>query len=102
MTPEERLKQTEILLETAARYINRHEEQLLRIDEQFIQTNLQMRQLADLITELAAISRQHQARIEQNEERSRQNQAEIRRIWEYLLSQSGNGQIDLLQKFFMI
>lgn len=84
MLPEERLTQAEKLLETAARYIDRHsqaisrhDEAIRQHDEQMIQINSQMARLIDLFTELTAIARQ--------------NQEENRRIWEYLLSQQGNG-----------
>ena len=91
MTPEARLNQIESILETAARYLNRHEqvfegqEQAFARHEQAIanlevqqqQINERMIRLIDLFTELTTISRQ--------------NQEEIRRIWEYLLSQSNNG-----------
>ena len=87
MTPEERLNQIEALFETAAGYtvrheesINRHEEILTRLDEQIIQTNLRMAELAEMIRELG----QYQ----------RESREEIRRIWQYLSSQSGNGRSD--------
>ena len=84
MTPEERLSQIERLFETAAGYtvrheeaINRHEEMLTRLDEQIVQTNLRMAELAEMVRELG----QYQ----------RESREEIRRIWQYLSSQSGNG-----------
>lgn len=94
MTPEERLRQTEILLETAARYINRHDEAVAQHDEAVARhdeaiaqlnelsarLNTQMLQLVDLFTELSAFTRQ--------------NSEEIRRIWEYLQGQQGNGRTD--------
>lgn len=98
MTPEQRLNQIESILETAARYINRHEEAFERHEQAFANLELQQQQinermigLIDLFSELAAISRQNQEDMRQNREYMRQNREEIRRIWEYLLSQSGNG-----------
>ncbi len=84
MTPEERLSQIETLLETAASYIvrqeepvSRQEERLTQLDEQNIQTSLRMAELAEMIRELG----QYQ----------RESREEIRRIWQYLSSQNGNG-----------
>ena len=119
MTPEARLNQIESILETAARYINRHEQAFERQEQAFArheqvferqeqafarheqaiadlemqqqQINERMIRLIDLFTELTAISRQNQEEMRQTKEEMRQNQEEIRRIWEYLLSQSDNG-----------
>ncbi len=98
MMPEDRLRQAEALLETAARYITRHEEAIVRQAEVNTRLDLRMLELVDMFSELAGIVRQHEERIQQNEERIqqneeryRENQEEIRRIWEYLSSQSGNG-----------
>ncbi|WAN69157.1 hypothetical protein BJP36_43140 [Moorena producens JHB] len=92
MTPEERLTQVENLLETAARYINRHSQTIdLRsryANEQnqadISQLRVSLNETLRLFSELATYQRQSQEDI-------RQTQAEIRRIWEYLLSQSNNG-----------
>lgn len=77
MTPEERLTQAEKLLETAARYIDRHSQTIERNAEAISQLRASMNDVLRLFSELAIYQRQ--------------NQEEIRRIWEYLLSQSGNG-----------
>ncbi len=84
MMPEDRLRQAEALLETAARYITRHEEAIARHEEAIarqaeVNTRLDLRmlELVDMFSELTTITRR--------------NQEEIRRIWEYLMSQSGNG-----------
>lgn len=77
MTPEERLTQAEKLLETAARYIDRHSQMLESNAEEISQLRSSMNNVLQLFSELATYQRQ--------------NQEEIRRIWEYLLNQSGNG-----------
>ncbi len=77
MTPEERLTQAEKLLETAAGYINRHAQMLEQNQAEINQLRASMNETLRLFSELAIYQRQ--------------NQEEIRRIWEYLLSQSGNG-----------
>lgn len=91
MTPEERLAQTEKLLETAARYIDRHSQAIAQNSEMIQQnaaeiTRLKenMNHVLELFAELAAFQRQSQEQINRNQE-------EIRRIWEYLLSQKSNG-----------
>jgi hypothetical protein len=98
MTPEQRLNQAEQLLETAARYINRHSEILEQNATEMSQLRTSLGNVLDLFSELAVYQRQHQAEIRQNQAEIRQNQAEIRqnqaeirRIWEYLLDQSNNG-----------
>ena len=112
MMPEDRLKQAEALLETAARYITRHEEAIARQGEAIArheaaiahheealarqaETNAavdrRMLELVDMFSELTAIARQQNERQERHEAEMRRTQAEIQRIWEYLLSQSGNG-----------
>jgi uncharacterized coiled-coil protein SlyX len=80
MASEERLKRVEILLETAAKAINRNTEAIAEHQENINRLNLQMLQLVDLVAELSAFTRQ--------------NQEEIRRIWEYLQGQQGNGRVD--------
>jgi chromosome segregation ATPase len=77
MTPEQRLTQAEKLLETAARYIDRHSQMLESNAEEISQLRSSMNNVLQLFSELATYQRQ--------------NQEEIRRIWEYLLNQSGNG-----------
>ncbi|WAN69156.1 hypothetical protein BJP36_05910 [Moorena producens JHB] len=80
------------MLKTAARYINRHSQPIdLRsryANEQnqadITQLRVSLNETLRLFSELATYQRQSQEDI-------RQNQAEIRRIWEYLLSQSDNG-----------
>ena len=84
MTPEERLTQVEKLLETAARYIKRHSQMLEQNQAEISQLRVSMNETLRLFSELATYQRQSQEEI-------RQNQVEIRRIWEYLLNQSGNG-----------
>lgn len=84
MTPKERLTQTENLLETAARYIDRHSQMIEQNAEEIRHLRTSMNEVLQLFSELATYQRQHQAEIQQN-------QAEIQRIWEYLLRQSGNG-----------
>jgi hypothetical protein len=73
MTPEQRLKQAEILLATAAKAINQNTESIEQI-------NLRMLELTSMFSELTSI-------IRHNDQHIRQNQEEIKRIWEYLLSQ---------------
>jgi ATP phosphoribosyltransferase len=84
MTPEARLSQVEKLLETAARYIDRHSQAIEQNREEIRQLRTSMNEVLQLFSDLAAYQRQNQEII-------RQNQEEIRRIWEYLLNQSGNG-----------
>jgi exonuclease VII small subunit len=84
MTPEERLTQAEKLLETTARYINRHSETLEQHDREMSHLRTTLDRTLEIFGELAAYQRQSQERMERHEQ-------EIRRIWEYLLSQSGNG-----------
>ena len=84
MTPEQRLNQAEQLLETAARYINRHSEILAQNATEMSQLRTSLGNVLDLFSELAVYQRQQQEAI-------RQNQEEIRRIWEYLLGRSNNG-----------
>ncbi|NEP33541.1 MULTISPECIES: hypothetical protein [unclassified Moorena] len=94
------------MLETAARYINRHSQTIdLRsryANEQnqadITQLRVSLNETLRLFSELATYQRQSQEEIIQNQEEIRQsqeeiiqNQQEIRRIWEYLLNQSGNG-----------
>jgi hypothetical protein len=93
MTPEERLTQVEKLLETAARYIDRHSQTIEQNARDISQLRGAMDETLQLFSELAVYQRQHQAEIRQNQEQIRQNQEEIRRIWEYLLNQSGNGHL---------
>ena len=68
----------------ASRYTVLHEEVITRLDEQILDVNLRMAELADIMAELSRYQRESQARMDRNQE-------EIRRIWEYLSSQSGNG-----------
>jgi ABC-type transporter Mla subunit MlaD len=91
MTPEERLTQTEKLLETAARYIDRHSHAIEQNSELIRQNAVEISQLKtnmndvlQLFSELAAFQRQSQEQFNRNQE-------EIRRIWEYLMSQKSNG-----------
>jgi chromosome segregation ATPase len=84
MTPEQRLTQVEKLLETAARYIDSHSQMIEQNAAEISQLRGLVNDVLQLFSELAAYQRQHQAEISQNQE-------EIRRIWEYLLNQSGNG-----------
>ena len=77
MTPEERLTQVENLLETAARYINRHSQTIEQNQAEITQLRVSLNETLKLFSELATYQRQ--------------NQEEIRRIWEYLLNQSNNG-----------
>ncbi|NEO95446.1 MAG: hypothetical protein F6K56_36765 [Moorea sp. SIO3G5] len=77
MTPEERLTQVENLLETAARYINRHSQTIEQNQADITQLRVSLNETLRLFSELATYQRQ--------------SQEEIRRIWEYLLSQSNNG-----------
>ncbi|NEO03573.1 MAG: V-type ATPase 116kDa subunit family protein [Moorea sp. SIO3I7] len=77
MTPEERLTQVENLLETAARYINRHSQTIEENQAEITQLRVSLNETLKLFSELATYQRQ--------------NQEEIRRIWEYLLNQSNNG-----------
>ncbi|NEN95661.1 MAG: V-type ATPase 116kDa subunit family protein [Moorea sp. SIO3I7] len=77
MTPEERLTQVENLLETAARYINRHSQTIEENQAEITQLRVSLNETLRLFSELATYQRQ--------------NQEEIRRIWEYLLNQSNNG-----------
>jgi predicted nucleic acid-binding Zn-ribbon protein len=81
----------EQLLETVARYINRHSEMLEQQEAEMAQLRTSLGNVLDLFSELATYQRQHQEQIRQNQEQIRQNQEEIRRIWEYLLDQSRNG-----------
>ena len=77
MTPEERLTQAEKLLETAAKYIERHSQMIEQNRAEMNQLRGSINDVLQLFSDLATYQRQ--------------NQAEIRRIWEYLLIQSGNG-----------
>ena len=86
MTPEQRLTQAEKLLETAAHYINRHSQMIEQNAAEINQLRTSMNHVLELFSDLASYQRQHQEEI-------RQNQQEIRRIWEYLLNQSGNGHL---------
>ncbi len=85
MTPEEKLTQVEKILETVARYTDRHEKAIIALREQQERLTAQMAQLSEMFSEFLTVSRQQQETI-------RQNQEEIRRIWEYLLRQNQNGQ----------
>ncbi|AOW98841.1 hypothetical protein BJP34_04685 [Moorena producens PAL-8-15-08-1] len=91
MTPEERLTQVENLLETAARYINRHSQTIEQNQAEITQLRVSLNETLKLFSELATYQRQSQEEIRQSQAEIRQNQEEIRRIWEYLLNQSGNG-----------
>ncbi|NEO37258.1 MAG: hypothetical protein F6J90_13380 [Moorea sp. SIOASIH] len=98
MTPEERLTQVENLLETAARYINRHSQTIEQNQADITQLRVSLNQTLKLFSDLATYQRQSQEDIRQTQQEIRQSQAEIRqnqeeirRIWEYLLNQSGNG-----------
>ena len=91
MTPEERLTQVENLLETAARYINRHSQTIEQNQAEITQLRVSLNETLRLFSELATYQRQSQEEIRQSQAEIRQNQEEIRRIWEYLLNQSGNG-----------
>ncbi|NEO81088.1 hypothetical protein [Moorena sp. SIO4G3] len=75
MTPEERLTQVENLLETAARYINRHSQTIEQNQAEITQLRVSLNETLKLFSELATYQRQ--------------NQEEIRRIWEYLLKKRG-------------
>jgi ATP phosphoribosyltransferase len=77
MTPEERLNQTEKLLETTAKYINRHSQMIEQNQAEISQLRSSLNETLKVVSELAIYQRQ--------------TQEEIRRIWEYLLSQSSNG-----------
>jgi chromosome segregation ATPase len=94
MTPEERLSQAEVLLETAARYINRHSESIAQHEENINRLNLQMLQLTDLYRELAVYMRESREQMQRNQERMEQHQVEIERLWQYLTGQQGNGRTD--------
>ncbi|WP_229424243.1 hypothetical protein [Moorena producens] len=72
------------MLETAARYINRHSQTIEQNQADITQLRVSLNETLRLFSELATYQRQSQEEI-------RQNQKEIRRIWEYLLNQSGNG-----------
>jgi hypothetical protein len=85
MTPEERLTQTEKLLETAARYIDRHSHAIEQNAAEISRLRENMDNVLQLFSELAAFQRQSQEQMNRNQE-------EIRRIWEYLMSQKSNGQ----------
>ncbi len=91
MTPEERLTQAEKLLDTAAGYINRHSLILEQNQVEISQLRVSMNETLRLFSELATYQRQTQEEIRQHRTEIEQNQEEIRRIWEYLLNQSGNG-----------
>jgi Fic family protein len=98
MTPEERLSQTEKLLETAARYIDRHSQAIEQNTTEIRELRASLSNVLGLFSELAAYQRQHQEEmsiqreeIRLHREEIRSNQAEIRRIWEYLLDRQGNG-----------
>ncbi|NEO37259.1 MAG: V-type ATPase 116kDa subunit family protein [Moorea sp. SIOASIH] len=75
MTPEERLTQVENLLETAARYINRHSQTIEQNQAEITQLRVSLNETLRLFSELATYQRQ--------------SQEEIRRIWEYLLKKRG-------------
>ncbi|WP_293072625.1 hypothetical protein [Moorena sp. SIO3H5] len=72
------------MLETAARYINRHSQNIEQNQAEITQLRVSLNETLRLFSDLATYQRQSQEEI-------RQNQEEIRRIWEYLLNQSGNG-----------
>jgi flagellar biosynthesis/type III secretory pathway chaperone len=82
-------------LETAAKYIDRHsqaiEQNAERNAAEIRDLRTSINDVLQLFSELAAYQRQSQERSNRNEEIIRQNQEEIRRIWEYLLNQRGNG-----------
>jgi exonuclease VII small subunit len=84
MTPEERLTQVEKLLETAARYIDRHSQILETHASEMSQLRASVNDVLQIFSDLATYQRQQQEEI-------RQNQEEIRRIWEYLLRKNNNG-----------
>lgn len=84
MTPEKRLTQTEKLLETAAQYIDRHSQMIAQNEAEIKQLRTSIQEVTALFSDLATYQRQPQEEISQN-------QQEIRRIWEYLLSQNSNG-----------
>ncbi len=98
LTPDQRLKQIEILLSTAAKTIRNTNERVERLEEAGLELRLQLTSLSQLVTDTIGFMRRQQAQItEQNAEikeiqaEIRETQAECRRIWEYLLSRSGNG-----------
>ncbi|PSB03698.1 hypothetical protein [Merismopedia glauca] len=98
MTPEERLTQTEKLLETAARYIDRHSQAIEQNAAEIRELRASINDVLQLFAELAVYQRQsqeqfnrYQEQTSRHEEIIRETQQEIRRIWEYLLSQRGNG-----------
>jgi methyl-accepting chemotaxis protein len=98
MTPEERLSQTEKLLETAGRYINRHSQTIEQNARDISQLRRTMDETLQLFSELAAYQRQSADEMRQLKTTmselatyQSQTQQEIQRIWEYLFNQSGNG-----------
>jgi Fic family protein len=60
MTPEERLTQTEKLLETAARYIDRHSQAIEQNATEMRQLRASVNDVLQLFSELAAYQRQSQ------------------------------------------
>ncbi len=105
MDTEQRLDQAERFLETIARYIDRHERMFEQSQAEMVQLRTHMDEALGIFTDLAQFQRESQARMEarmeqieqrmeQHELRMEQNQAEIRRIWEYLLNQYRNGHSD--------
>ena len=79
------------MLETAARYINRHSQTIEQNQAEITQLRVSLNETLRLFSELATYQHQSQEEIRQSQAEIRQNQQEIRRIWEYLLNQSGNG-----------
>ena len=87
LTSEQRLKQIEILLSTAAKTINRttqisdrNAEAIERLSEDSLDLRLSMGRLSEMFTESVGIIRQQQANIEQMQVEVRGLQVENQRI----------------------
>ncbi len=95
MDTEQRLTQVEKLTKTVARYIDKHERIFEQSQAEMAQLRTHMDEVLGMFSDLARFQRESQERMETRmdrmETRMEQNQAEIRRIWEYLLNQNTNG-----------
>jgi|GEM_PF-6382925 len=95
MTPQQRLKQIEILLSTAAKAINCTDEEVKEQKDRIaalelgqISLHAEIESVTRLLGDtIATIARQQ----EEANRRYQEHQAEIDRIWRYLQSRTGNG-----------
>lgn len=87
-SPPDRLDRIERILEATA---TRLDQTTIRLDQVAHQQAANTEAIAQLSVEIRAFVSTQEAIIENAETDREAFQAEIRRIWEYLLGQSGNG-----------